>query len=498
MKHIRLLLMLAMILNVFALAPENALAATSGQVVINEIAWAGSLDNSNDEWIELYNTTNSAISLENWTIEDDTTTVYQITGGSIPSHGYFLIESSETAVMSQMADQIASLSFANTGDSLVLKDASGNTIDTVNGTGGMWYAGYNTSKATMERIDPLVTTDNGDNWADNIDSSGDTASGGSLIAGTPKTMNSVSTFASTSVSLSGSTPQPGSQWTVDVDLTDVSGMLSYGVEVAYNTTQLELVTVEQGPFLSANQSVATSFHEGISSTDTLLVGEARTLSNKTTIDGDGRLFRLVFNVTGSADDTGTIDLMGSSFVGGLDGDVPTAFHDLNYTIGGGSSSPDVVRNLAASEGTERYSLALSWDIPDSGAADSYNVYRSNPHDVWELIGSTTETTFTDNDSSANGGNIVPEVDYHYEVTAVSGANESDGVTVNASDTRGVRGDTNRSDRVDGRDLERLALHFAEDDTESSFDPLIDTSFDGFIDGDDLIHIGANWAQSYNG
>jgi hypothetical protein len=45
-----------------------ALPAEPGDVVINEIAWAGTLASANDEWIELYNTTTGKADITGWTL----------------------------------------------------------------------------------------------------------------------------------------------------------------------------------------------------------------------------------------------------------------------------------------------------------------------------------------------------------------------------------------------------------------------------------------------
>src|SRR3989344_7132323 len=42
---------------------------TTGKVVINEIAWAGTVASANDEWLELYNTENYDINLSGWTLK---------------------------------------------------------------------------------------------------------------------------------------------------------------------------------------------------------------------------------------------------------------------------------------------------------------------------------------------------------------------------------------------------------------------------------------------
>ena len=64
------------------------------------------------------------------------------------------------------------------------------------------------------------------------------------------------------------------------------------------------------------------------------------------------------------------------------------------------------------------------------------------------------------------------------------------------ETRGLKGDNDRSDRVDGRDLDNLARHFAEIDLDCGLDPLADTTYDGNIDGSDLIDLGASFALVY--
>ena len=127
------------------LVVQSTSAYGVGDVVINEVSWSGSLDNSADEWIELYNGSNQDIDLSAWYIEDDLASIYTIESGVIPAHGYFLIEDSEAAVNNVTADAIIGLSFANAGDSLVLKDFDDQMIDVVNGSGAAWYAGDSTS-----------------------------------------------------------------------------------------------------------------------------------------------------------------------------------------------------------------------------------------------------------------------------------------------------------------------------------------------------------------
>jgi beta-lactamase superfamily II metal-dependent hydrolase len=165
---------------------------TATGVVINEIAWSGSATSPNDEWIELYNPTAQAVSLAGWKIvDDDGAQVYNLSG-SIPAGGYYLIERAQTAT-SVAADLIIStLSLANTGDKLQLQNSTGQAVDTVNGVGGAWYTGDNTTAhRTMERVSATVLTDSAANWRSNngVKRNG-TDSGGAVINGTPKAKNS--------------------------------------------------------------------------------------------------------------------------------------------------------------------------------------------------------------------------------------------------------------------------------------------------------------------
>lgn len=162
-------------------------------VVINEVAWAGSSASAYDEWIELYNTTGSAINLTGWKIVDDNGAQTYNLSGSIPANGYYLIERS-AAVTSVTGDiTIAGISLANTGDTLELQNAGGTRVDIVNTGGGSWFAGTTSGYYTMERVSPGGSGDNASNWANNdgVTRNG-TNSGGGAINGTPKAKNSVS------------------------------------------------------------------------------------------------------------------------------------------------------------------------------------------------------------------------------------------------------------------------------------------------------------------
>jgi len=478
---------------------QYAMAAGSGAVVINEVAWAGSLDSANDEWIELYNPGSLPVDLTGWKIVDDQGAQVYALAGTISAGGYYLIEDSEMVVQPAIANLLTNLSLSNAGDSLVLTDSTGQVIDAVNSSGGMWFAGNATKHATMERIDPAVSGDDASNWVSS-DGSGSTAvsSLGSLIMGTPGIVNSKSaSVAAVKVdfSLSSAVPAKGDTVTLYADVNDVAGLFSYGVEVDYNPAVLQFVSADGGNFLSENGTIPTTFESGLEggTEGRLLLAQARTQDVKTGVSGSGRLFTAQFSVVGDAGASDSLVAGAESFLGGLGGDINAGWTGTQFTVTQDSAAP--VTGVQVSEDAQRYALKLTWVAP-AGGADKYKVSRKNPHGFYVSLGETTGTAFIDSDAITSGGKIVPGLQYCYRVIAVKGALESVPVGACGTETRGLKADNNRSDRVDGRDLDKLARHFAETDAASGFDSLTDTNFDGQTDGSDLIDLGTDFARVY--
>jgi hypothetical protein len=134
------------------------------------------------EFIEIYNSSQKIISLQNWTISDPSSS-------GIVSKNYIFPGEYVTFCSPQNIDSfpnaiaVSSLpSLNNTGDHLVLRDPSGQIIDSLSYTSD-WY--HDTEKSsggyTLERINPQLICSDRQNW---------TASQNSL-GGTPGKQNSV-------------------------------------------------------------------------------------------------------------------------------------------------------------------------------------------------------------------------------------------------------------------------------------------------------------------
>lgn len=158
-------------------ASDNSTSTTStapahyatGVVIINEFM---SRPSSGDEWVELYNTTSASIALDGWTIEDASGKAIALSG-TLPSY--------EFGVASHASGYLN-----NEGDSIILIDPSGNTIDMiVYGTdaigapqagmtssrynGGLWEADTSpTPYATNTISSSSSTTQNEESTPENV------------------------------------------------------------------------------------------------------------------------------------------------------------------------------------------------------------------------------------------------------------------------------------------------------------------------------------------
>lgn len=111
-------------------------------LVINEVYYDVAADKGNettDEWIELYNPTDTAVSLKKWTITDNNTSVTINSEKSVPAHGFALLSKNGSTWslhwLVPSGVEIVELGHAigggllNTGDRVVLEDDAGNLVD---------------------------------------------------------------------------------------------------------------------------------------------------------------------------------------------------------------------------------------------------------------------------------------------------------------------------------------------------------------------------------
>lgn len=128
-------------------------------ILINEIAWMGTLEDVYDEWIELFNNSSSTTILDNWTLKI-TEDILNLSGSILPGD-YLIIDAG---------------SLNNSGENLQLFDNNQNLIDSIDASSD-WPAGDNDTNQTMERT--------GNNWQTSLNPGGTPGAANSAGTGEP-------------------------------------------------------------------------------------------------------------------------------------------------------------------------------------------------------------------------------------------------------------------------------------------------------------------------
>lgn len=124
------------------------------EVVINEIAWMGTTNSVNDEWVELHNNGSSSVSLEGWSLVASDGSPNISLSGTISAGGYVLLERTDDNVVPNISALVIykNEALSNEGEYLQLKDNKGVIIDQIDGRSkNTWIKGDNTTKHTMQR-----------------------------------------------------------------------------------------------------------------------------------------------------------------------------------------------------------------------------------------------------------------------------------------------------------------------------------------------------------
>ena len=151
-------------LTITGIARANFVLAEKNPIVINEIAWMGTKEQWQNEWIELYNPSGSPVLLDEWILKSKDDKLKIKLSGKIGAQSYFLLErTDDTTVPEIIADQIYSGGLNNNGEHLILLNDTNKVIDETDCALG-WFNGSNETKKTMERLTPLMLGSDPNNW----------------------------------------------------------------------------------------------------------------------------------------------------------------------------------------------------------------------------------------------------------------------------------------------------------------------------------------------
>lgn len=185
-------------------------------LIINEIMY-DPLDSQN-EWLELYNRSSQPVDLAHWTFNDKSTSSgvnsFVISDSAmIIQSGEFAIVAAESSVCNifpnlgsphpdislSILNRSGGFSFNNDGDAIVLKDLTGQTIDSISYS-PRWHHPdvVDTRGRSLERINPNIDTNDPRNWSTCTN----------VVGGTPGKINSVMTTSTVSNSTISISPNP--------------------------------------------------------------------------------------------------------------------------------------------------------------------------------------------------------------------------------------------------------------------------------------------------
>lgn len=152
-------------------------------VIINEIAWMGTIFSSTDEWIELKNITNEEINLNNYQLLDKDNNIKIVfgTNDKIEASSFYLLErTDDNSVPNILANKIYSGALSDSNESLRLFNNNCELVDEIE-SNPSWPAGDSIEKKAMERNKDLA------GWHSYGNTFADSVSG---LWGSPKNQNS--------------------------------------------------------------------------------------------------------------------------------------------------------------------------------------------------------------------------------------------------------------------------------------------------------------------
>lgn len=123
-------------------------------ITINEVAWMGTVNSANDEWIELKNIASETKDISGWHLfdKDEQINITFKSGSAVSPGEFYLLERTDDSTLPNIkADVIYSGALANSSEGLRLYNSKCELIDEVIALSS-WPAGNNSTKHTMERL----------------------------------------------------------------------------------------------------------------------------------------------------------------------------------------------------------------------------------------------------------------------------------------------------------------------------------------------------------
>ena len=234
---------------------------THGAVLFHEVAWMGTSEDANNEWIELFNDGQNDVVVDGWTITDNTALSITLSG-TIPAQASVVLERTDDTTLPDISAFLTYTgALSNDGRTLTLVRADGGTEDrVVGGEGWALIGGSNETKETPQRV--------GGSWVTAPATPGSKRESGGSETGTQNTQTNNSVQGGTqqtNVQSKAITNSRGGGGSVKKPL--VPGVLELGMSaptIAYVNQEVVFEAVPQGvgPTIKNSLSYVWNFGDG--------------------------------------------------------------------------------------------------------------------------------------------------------------------------------------------------------------------------------------------
>ena len=285
-------------------------------VLINEVAWAGTVASSDDEWIELYSPNGINFDLNGWRLVAEDGSPDIVLTGSTSANGFYVLERAHDLVISdRAAEQIFFGALDDEGEILRLRAPNGMIIDTANRNGGAWPSGRLSPASSMERMSDA--NDTNENWITNIgihangvDAAGNDIYGspgernwGYDVTRTPVPSNTP-TLTPTATSTPTITPTPPASLSVLINEVGWAGTAASSTDewielhnassVNINLENWRLISIDGGLDITLSGNIAAGGYYLLERTDDNTVSDiAADLIYSGTLSNDGEYLKLL-------------------------------------------------------------------------------------------------------------------------------------------------------------------------------------------------------------
>lgn len=152
---------------------EDSTAEPASPLVINEINYNSADDHDSEDWIELFNLSDTTVNISSWTIRDeDWSHFFEIPSGEVIDAGKYIIICKDSSLFRQIYPETENLigdmgfGLSGSGDEVRVYNGQGNLIDSVRYSNNPpWPNGPDGNGSSLELINPSLDNSIAASWS---------------------------------------------------------------------------------------------------------------------------------------------------------------------------------------------------------------------------------------------------------------------------------------------------------------------------------------------